>query len=277
MLGVRTLLPVVTVLLVACSGAEVYDPPPDRMEFADDPDDSALERIPVPRQPVRLSRPATARTLQALPVTAPAPRCDPGKADVSRSMGLANGGTLENPCRIAAAGAGYVAASGNVWATDESVAWIQWAAAQVAQQYPGSAPLVVGSLSAEQGGFLKPHKSHQSGRDADLGYFHTTRSHARRFELTGAGNLDAEKTWAFVEALLYTSEVTFIFMDYEIQAALYEALLDNGWIETTLSPLFQYPAGPGVARGIIRHASGHADHFHVRFRCADRDKPDCVD
>lgn len=265
------------VLLVSCGAPEVVDRGPDHMEFADDPDDSALERIPTPRQPVRLVRPVSARAIQALPVQAPPPRCEGNKAGPSRSVGQATEGTLENPCRIAPSGPGYLSASPNAFATDESVAWIQWAAAQVAQQFPGSPLLVIGSLSAERGGFLKPHKSHQSGRDADLGYFHSNSSGARRFQATDAGNLDAEKTWAFLEALLYTGDVEFVFMDYEIQAALYNALLDNGWTETTLAPMFQYPAGPTVPRGIIRHAKGHADHFHVRFRCPERDKPECVD
>ncbi len=247
------------------------------MEFADDPEDSALERVPPPRQAVRLVRPGNARAIQAPPVQAGVARCEGPKSDASNSVGQATDGSLTHACRIVPAGPGYVAWSANAYATDETVSWIQWAAAQVAQQYPGSPPLVIGSLSAPNGGFLKPHKSHQSGRDADIGYFHTNSSGARRFQATDASNLDAEKTWAFLEALLYTDDVAFVFMDYEIQAMVYSALLDNGWTEQTLSPLFQYPAGPGVPRGIIRHARGHADHFHVRFRCTDKDKPACID
>ncbi len=237
-----------------------------------------MERIAPPvHRPVRLQRPTSAKGLQQAPVQAPAPICAIAKRDPSRSIGAANDGTLRDGCRLPMAGAGYVGVGERVWGADATVAWLQWAAAQVALQFPGSAPLVIGALSAENGGFIAPHKSHQSGRDADIGYFHTARSQARRFELTTADNLDAEKTWAFLEALLYTGDVTFIFMDYEIQASMYEALIDNGWTEATLAPLFQYPAGPSIGRGIIRHAKGHADHFHVRLRCVDADKPDCID
>ncbi|MET0410744.1 MAG: penicillin-insensitive murein endopeptidase, partial [Polyangiaceae bacterium] len=43
-------------------------------------------------------------------------------------------------------------------------------AKQIARQTPGSR-LLVGDLSRETGGPLGGHKSHQSGRDADVGFF----------------------------------------------------------------------------------------------------------
>lgn len=262
-------------LLCACGAPKHRVRRIDKMVFADDPEEGNFEQIPTPKQRVRLQRPGVTAT--QVPLQLPNPKCVGNKSSPSKSIGPTTDGSLQNPCKIMSNGPGYVAGGANVFGTDQTVALLQWAAAQLVEQFPGSAPLVIGAISAENGGYLKPHKSHQSGRDVDIGYLHTTRSGLKHFEMTDAGNLDAEKTWAFLEALLTSGEVVFVFMDYNLQAEIYNALLDNGWNEAALAPMFQFPAGPKVPRGVIRHAVGHADHFHVRFRCPEKDKPDCVD
>ena len=267
------------VLLLAClgcSGVQERELGVDEMVFADD---SAVVTIPSWKPPPRPRRAATSTaTPQPRSGPLPGPVCDGSHDSPSRSMGEATSGSLQDACRMPATGPGWVAVNRpSSFGTDEAVAMLQWAAAQVVAQYPGSQAVVFGALSAESGGTLRPHKSHQSGRDVDISYFHTDKRNLRRFEATDAGNLDSERTWAFLETLLYTGEVAFVFMDYNLQAVLYADLLDSGWTEEGLAGLFQYPAGPGVPRGVLRHASGHADHFHVRFRCAAKDKPDCAD
>ena len=255
--------------------------PVDQMKFRGGPEEDAFEKIPLPPQRVRVqgaSHTATVGTALGVPAYAvPRPICLPPKEAPSRSLGPTTDGQLLDPCRIPPQGPGYIAVSPNAYGTDNTVALLEMAAAQVARQFAGVPAVVIGAISAANGGFLRPHKSHQSGRDVDIAYLRTGSAQPRRFEATDAGNLDAERTWAFLEALLATGEVGLIFMDYEIQALLYEQLLDNGWSEQGLLPLFQFPAGANVPRGVIRHATGHADHFHVRFRCPEPDKPDCVD
>lgn len=238
-------------------------------------EDDAVESVPW-RPPPRPQR-SRARVPVPAPVALPAARCDNEREGPSRSIGLATDGALEDGCRIASTGPGYVAVNKHAWGTDLMVAVLQAAAATVAQQFPAGAPTVIGALSAEGGGTLRPHRSHQSGRDVDVGYFRTGQKSARRFEPTDSGNFDPEKTWALLEAILYSADVTFVFLDYELQAVLYDGLVEVGWSEAALGMLFQYPAGRDVPRGVIRHARGHADHFHVRFRCPAADKPDCVD
>jgi len=258
----------------ACGPAQVQDEAGyDEMVFADD---DAVEAA-VTRPPARPVRRASAPRPLAAPAVLPPARCDNARDATSRSYGAVTSGGLEQGCRIAAQGPGYLATHKTAaYGTDETVAVLQWAAAAVAQQFPGSPPVVIGALSADGGGVLRPHRSHQSGRDVDIGYFYADRG-ARRFEVADASNLDAERTWALLEALIYTGDVAFVFVDYNLQALLYETLVDAGWSEAALATLLQYPAGPGVARGLLRHAAGHADHFHIRFRCAARDKPECVD
>jgi len=270
------LLSLCCILSGACSGAQEQDLGVDEMVFAED---SAVVAIPAWKPPPRPRRVASAET-QGLtrPGPAPGPVCDGDHDEPSRSIGQATDGALQDACRMPAAGPGWLAVNRpSSYGTDEAVAMLQWAAAQVLAQYPASQPIVIGALSSENGGALRPHRSHQSGRDVDIAYFHTDKRALRRFEATDSGNFDSERTWGFLETLLYTGRVAFVFMDYNLQAMLYADLLDVGWSEDGLAGLFQYPAGPSVPRGVIRHAAGHADHFHVRFRCADKDKPDCVD
>jgi hypothetical protein len=285
---IRTLSSLLLLLLLtslgACSESTAQrrkHRPVDRMVFRDAPEENAYEKIPLPPQRVRVQGGTHTATIGAVAgaqlFQMPTPLCQSGKEVPSRSIGPTTDGQLQNACRIPGQGTGYIAVSPNAFGTDNTIALLQMAAAQVNRAFEGVPAIVIGAISAENGGFLRPHKSHQSGRDVDIAYMRTSRGQPRRFELTDASNLDAERTWAFLEALLSTGEVGWIFMDYEIQALLYEALLDNGWTEQGLAPLFQYPAGANVPRGVIRHATGHADHFHVRFRCPEADKPDCVD
>ncbi len=270
--------------LAACSDAAPQRKkrrPVDRMVFRDGPDENAFERIPLPPQRVRVQARSHSTTVGNVAGTPnfqmPVAICQPQKDQPSRSIGPTTDGQLVDGCRIPSTGLGYIAVNGNAYGTDSTVALLEMAAAQTIRQFQGAPAVVIGAISADGGGFLKPHKSHQSGRDVDIAYLRTTKGQPKRFELTDSSNLDAERTWSFLEALLSTGEVGLVFMDYEIQALLYDALLDNGWTEQSLSPIFQYPAGASVPRGVIRHATGHADHFHVRFRCPEGDKPDCVD
>lgn len=270
---------------LGCGGAE-RDGGWDRMEFAEESAedgvaDSALEPIGRVRVPVRpKNRPARAASGLGSPDAAlPPPRCsnDSERTGPSRSTGQVTAGGLENGCRMAPSGPGFVAVNRNSWGTDETISLLQLAARQQAQEFPGSPPLVIGAISKQDGGNYPPHKSHQSGRDVDIGYPHTGRVQPRQFMATDAGNIDTERLWSVLESWLSTGRLSFVFMDYDLQAVLYQDLQAVGYSEAQLDPIFQYPAGPAVARGLVRHAAGHADHFHVRFRCPDSDKPVCQD
>ncbi len=271
--------------LVGCSAPEERDIGFDRMEFVDDSAleggddgiaDSALEPIPRVRVPVR----PRGVGRHGLPdVNLPAAVCanDGDRSGPARSLGSVTSGSLENGCRLPPSGPGYRSTNKNGFGTDETIALLQRCGQVLAQQFPGTAPLIIGGVSKQEGGFYPPHKSHQSGRDVDIGYPLTIRGGAKHFVPTDSGNVDTERLWAVLETLLATGKLAFVFMDYELQALLYDDLLAVGYKEEQLEPLFQYPAGPTVPRGLIRHAAGHADHFHIRFRCPDGDKPMCQD
>ena len=130
--------------------------------------------------------------------------------------------------------------------------------------------LVVGDLSGPRGGRLPHHQSHQTGRDVDLGLFHT-REPGRRFVEATPANFEPAATWALLVALAETADepggVEWILLDYEVQGWLYAwargADVDPGIVDAML----QYPHGPRSDHGLVRHRSNHHHHLHVRFAC----------
>ena len=152
----------------------------------------------------------------------------------------------------------------HAYGTRESIDQLIRCIDAVHERYPKSPKMYVGHFSARRGGRLKPHKSHQAGRDVDVSYYYSTGS--SWYQLANAKNLDVPRTWALIKGFVDTDEVTYIFMDHRIQKLLYEYALSKGVDEDTLDELFQYPRGRGRSHGIIRHWRGHANHFHVRFR-----------
>lgn len=287
----RFAVSLVAAMLVAtsmgCSGPQTPRPARavDEMHFVDD-DAVATIRPPQRRRPLPAherrsggdtgerpsDNPAEARPA-ASALTA---RCSNERRQPALSLGRATAGSLESGCVLPKRGKGWVRVNRDGFGTDETVALIQWAAAQVKERFSRSPPVIVGAISRRGGGRLGKHKSHQSGRDADIGYYAVNNGRLRRFVPMGPRNLDVDKTWTFIGALLSTGRVQYIFMDYNLQARFYRYLEDLQTDPGVLSRVFQYPAGRSVRRGIIRHARGHRDHFHVRFVCPLDSAEACV-
>jgi murein endopeptidase len=193
----------------------------------------------------------------------------------SRSVGRPNRGRLEGGESLPREGPGWVQKGVNATGTNEAIALLVASLEDVRGRFAGTVPVYIGDLSQDGGGRLSPHKSHQSGRDIDIGYYARANQGLKRFETMTAETLDAAKTWHLVERLLLTGQVQYIFMSYRIQEVLYLTALDSGWGERDLLGLFQYPRGHQAKRGVIRHAKGHQNHFHIRFRCPSGDA-ECV-
>lgn len=84
---------------------------------------------------------------------------------------------------------GEHAADGNFYGTWELVQLLERAARRVAFRVPG-AKLSLGELSRASGGRIDGHRSHESGRDADLG-FYTTRSDGSPYYAYAFAEIDA--------------------------------------------------------------------------------------
>jgi murein endopeptidase len=194
---------------------------------------------------------------------------------VSESVGLATRGTLvgavpmlDGPGRMLK----HTPAKG--WATAATVAIMDRALTAWSERSPDVQPVLVGNMSARNGGRLKPHGSHQSGRDVDLSYIQKGPDAADlNWREMSATNLDAGETWKLLETLVATRAVEHIFIDTKLQKVLYDYAVANKLLSRRdLSKWLEYPRPVGSANAIVKHVKGHTDHIHVRFGCPAEQK-----
>lgn len=146
------------------------------------------------------------------------------------------------------------------WTTDEVIAELGLAVEAVHSRYPNTPKLFIGDMSRRRGGYLRPHRSHQSGRDVDVGYYYSTGP--AWYVRAGAENLDCPRTWTLVMALLTGGNVEYLFLDRSVAALLRDYGLGAGHGPDSIDQLF---VGDRDHMPAIRHAPGHLTHFHVRF------------
>jgi LysM repeat protein len=176
-------------------------------------------------------------------------------------------GTLKGGTNLRAGSYYTTKAASLSWGTAKTVRLIQTAIANYRKRSKGGPKVHVGDISRRGGGRFPPHKSHQHGRDVDIGFVHKgATKDTIRFVDANASNLDVMRSYRLIKAFIDTNEVRYVFVDYGVQKLLYEYAKGKGVSDDTLSELFQYPRGRRAGRGIIRHEKGHDDHFHVRFR-----------
>ncbi len=193
---------------------------------------------------------------------APEPPEPPAPVDDTHwSSMLAHAAKLET-------GAGYVVrhpqrAFGEKYVVD----YLRHSIAEVRALYPDVPTLAIGDISAEHGGKISEHVSHQTGVDVDVGfYFKTTIDNFA----TADRSFDLEANWALLAAFARTAAlgdgVKMIFLDYDIQRRLYDFAKQRGTPDRELEFMFQYPRGRDELSGLVRHWPGHDNHFHVRFK-----------
>jgi LysM repeat protein len=190
----------------------------------------------------------------------------------SESIGWPYQGRLTVPVRLPTH-RGYVIRERNsAWGTLETIQWLGDGFDAVRQRFPEGPRLRIHDISHHRGGFMRGHRSHQSGRDVDLSYYQRQCGPAGcPFRNLTARELDAARTWALFERWLTDDRIEAIFVDYRLQAPLYREARRRGATREQLHRWFQYPRGPGFPLGAIRHFRLHRDHAHVRFRCPDTD------
>ncbi|HEY3499085.1 MAG TPA: penicillin-insensitive murein endopeptidase [Polyangiaceae bacterium] len=178
----------------------------------------------------------------------------------SMSLGSPSAGLLINGRQAEKSTLYEPVSPGSAWATEETLAYLDAALRRVHAENPGTLALSLGDISAQSGGPIAPHVSHQSGRDVDIGYFY--KNDTRWYRRGTAQNLDIPRNWAFVRALVTETDVELILIDNSIQALLREHALASGEDPAWVDGIFR---GRGGERPLIRHARGHATHIHVRF------------
>lgn len=177
----------------------------------------------------------------------------------SLSIGFADSGRLINGVPFPREGGNWqVVSPEGAWATRETIDAIVAAIREVNERFPGTPPLRINHLSRKDGGWLRPHRSHQSGRDVDLGFYYPTAQPVRARSREKV--IDVARCWALVRALVTRTDVQVILVDRRVQKVLLQHARKTGEDGAWLDELFN--------RGrdsLVQHARKHRDHFHVRF------------
>jgi penicillin-insensitive murein endopeptidase len=180
----------------------------------------------------------------------------------SLSVGHPHAGFLLNAVRMPAGDQWIIGLPNEAYGTDETIRDLVHCIKRVNEQFPNTPRIVVGTISARGGGPLPPHKSHRTGRDADVALYYKD-GKWRYNEPAGAHNLDRARTWAFLRAVITETDVEFVLVDRAVQALLEEHALAIGEDAAWVSELF-HGKGPYVPP-IVKHVPGHTAHMHVRF------------
>ena len=184
-----------------------------------------------------------------------------------RSVGAPWQGKLIGPARLKEGEGYHLRRPARTYATRTTIELVRRAILDAKDAYPKTHVLAVGDLSAEAGGWISEHASHQSGRDVDVGLFYKQQpaGYPDAFVKATPKTLDAAATWALVSYLARTADeeggVQFIFLDQQLQRALYAWAEDHGIRERRIRQV----------QRVLRHIPNHADHLHVRFQCRGRD------
>lgn len=179
----------------------------------------------------------------------------------SLSIGAPSAGALLNGVRADASPLFEPVHPEGAWGTVETLTYLTAAVESVHRLFPDTPPLLLGDISDRDGGPLRPHLSHQSGRDLDISFYYL--NGARWYARATRANLDLPRTWAFVRALVTETDVEMILVDSSIQWLLRKHAVESGENEEWVNSLFA--GSSGSLRPILRHAPGHATHLHIRF------------
>lgn len=196
------------------------------------------------------------------------------------SVGLPHDGVQTDSVELAKAGKGFVRYRPHgsaYWGQPELVAALESVAADMDDDF-GGPPLVLGDLSARNGGKVPRHNSHRSGRDVDLlwyvmtpegvprknpGFIRVEADGLARERATGRLYLlDIPRQWAVVKKLLESDQIHVQWM------------FCSRWIEALL---IDYARARGEEDELVWRAESvmlqpkdslpHDDHIHMRISC----------
>lgn len=160
------------------------------------------------------------------------------------------------------------------WGLEPLVSMIDNAARAVRKQFP-DAVLSVGHLSRPGGGEIDRHASHESGRDADIGFYVKNHKgkpiyadHFVPFRGDGTAatwpgaQFDDARNWALVASIAGNAQarVTYIFIASPLRARLLQYAAKIGAPAAIRARAAELMAQP-------RGSLPHDDHFHVRIAC----------
>lgn len=199
-------------------------------------------------------------------------------------VGLPHNGVQTGAKSLPAKGPGFVRyrKDGIHYGHPRLVDAITSAAAAVERERPG-APLVVADLSSETGGQIPRHRSHRTGRDADLlfyvvtpdgrptrnpGFLHFGADGLAPVSKKGRTfvRLDVERTWLLVKALATDDRaaVQWLFVAKWLKAMLIDHAYARGESFDTIYRALKLLHQPS-------DSFSHDDHIHMRIACSPED------
>lgn len=213
-----------------------------------------------------------------------------GRRPVSRSIGWTSRGLLLGGAEVTESALVRHPEGdqerGWFWGTTELVSLVHHVASRVDEAVPGGPRLQVGELSRKGGGDIPGHRSHENGRDVDLGFYFIDRRgepietdsfvpvrwHGKAAYRGKRIRFDDERNWRLVEALLSQTEVPvqYIFTHPTIRKRL---------LRTAHRLRAPAEIRERVKRVMLRAGTSnpHRNHFHVRVYCDPDDVPGCRD
>lgn len=195
----------------------------------------------------------------------------------STSLGGVTSGALVNPVQLLPSPLAEVRCAAHAYATSFTIAQLLKAVATFRSEANYKGQVMIADLSLKNGGQYGHHKSHQSGRDADIWLLPRAKQFTRGCRNCSTAScrpepedVDWRLTWRFIRALESTGYLKEVFLSDFLQPKLHAAALELGETKEDLRPLIQYPRGKGTP-ALVMHSDGHIHHIHVRFKCDPSD------
>src|SRR5690606_6118607 len=154
------------------------------------------------------------------------------------AIGSPHHGKLANGVRLPESKLYTIRDPDKAYGTSHAVKTIHTAIATFRRDTGYTGKIVIADLSKQGGGRMRPHKSHQVGRDADI---RLPRKPGASQKDGSASTVDWDMSWQLVKSFIDTGEVEYIFLDYARQKYLLKAARDAGAPSKDLEPWIQYP------------------------------------
>lgn len=196
---------------------------------------------------------------------------DPSQGDREQSFGFYSHGRLAAATRLPDSGGGFVKIlrpRNRRFASEDMIYLITKVSKELDQKFPNRRDAVqIGDVSAELGGLVPGHNSHQNGLDVDIAFLRTNETMQNPDDVNGfrekfvssgkvSNNFDLERNWALAKLMVATGRPQRIFVNQVIKNAFCKLAREKGELQSAAETLHR-----------LRPYSGHEDHFHVRITC----------
>jgi len=201
-----------------------------------------------------------------------------GKVQKTESVGRPNRGSLKHGVHLDPDGDGLgrgFAVSPHrpdLWGTPELVRSVKQCGRTYRRYFARKyAPIAIGDLSSRDGGPLKKHKSHQSGRDVDVGFMRRKPLAKGYFKDTSPREMNMYAQWVVLKCFLDDPLIDKVFIERSRVRALKKYI--KRIYKTRKEKLKRYLSYfPGGKRKAIYPDKVHKSHMHVRIKCPKGDR-----